>query len=131
MSQNVDVVARAIAAVNARDIAGYLACCAHDVALETPMSDLGGSYHGLEDIRRFFGDIEDAAPDFELQIRGIEAVGSACVVVDVHVQSTGRASGLQIAVETANLYELSEGKIRRVRVFPVRSAAIEAAQADG
>ncbi len=45
MSQeNVRLVERAIAAINARDIEGYLSCCVESVKLETPMAALGGVY---------------------------------------------------------------------------------------
>ena len=65
MSQeNVRLVERAIAAINARDIEGYRACCTENVKLETPMVAVGGVYEGIDGIRRYFADIEDAAPDF-------------------------------------------------------------------
>ena len=55
MSQeNVRLVERAIAAINARDIEGYLACCTENVKLETPMAAVGGVYEGIDGIRRYF-----------------------------------------------------------------------------
>jgi hypothetical protein len=43
MSQeNVEIVERAIAAVNARDIEAYLACCTHDIELHTPVAAVAG-----------------------------------------------------------------------------------------
>ena len=42
------LVERAIAAINARDIEGYRACCTEDVKLETPMAAVGGVYEGIE-----------------------------------------------------------------------------------
>ena len=43
MSQeNERLVERAIAAINARDIEGYLACCTENIKLETPMPPLEG-----------------------------------------------------------------------------------------
>ena len=54
MSQeNVETVGRAIAAINARDIHGYLACCTDDVELRTPLAELGGVYQGAVGIERF------------------------------------------------------------------------------
>jgi hypothetical protein len=53
MSQeNVRLVERAIAAINARDIEGYRACCTENVKLETPMAAVGGVYEGIAGIRR-------------------------------------------------------------------------------
>src|SRR5215211_2371841 len=55
--ENVETVRRAVAAVNARDIDRYLACCTEDVELRTPLVPIGGIYEGPDDIRRFFADI--------------------------------------------------------------------------
>jgi hypothetical protein len=41
--ENVELVERAIAALNARDIERYLACCTEDIKLETPMAAVGGA----------------------------------------------------------------------------------------
>ena len=48
MSQeNLEVVRRAVAALNARDLDGYLACCTPDVELHIP-EVIGGIYEGPE-----------------------------------------------------------------------------------
>ena len=60
--ENVRLVERAIAAINARDIESYRACCTEDVKLETPMAAVGGVYEGIDGIRRYFADIEEAGP---------------------------------------------------------------------
>ena len=54
MSQeNVEIVKRATAAVNARDIAAYLACCTQDIELHTATVAITGVYEGPAGIRRF------------------------------------------------------------------------------
>src|SRR5207245_2187367 len=59
MSQeNVRLVERAIAALNARDIEGYRACCTEDVKLETPMAAVGGVLDELRRRYEFDGDEE-------------------------------------------------------------------------
>ena len=70
MSQeNVEIVKRAIAAINERDIDAYLSCCTKDVQLITPIAEVAGSsYGGPDGIRRFFTDIGDAGPDFKITI---------------------------------------------------------------
>ena len=97
MSQeNVEVVERAVAAVNARDIERYLACCTPDIEMRTPLADIGGAYEGLDGIRRFYADIEDAAPDFRLELERVVAVGSDRVHAFVVTSASGRASGLPV-----------------------------------
>ncbi len=46
--ENLRLVERAIAAINARDIEGYRACCTEDVTLETAMAAARGVYEGID-----------------------------------------------------------------------------------
>jgi ketosteroid isomerase-like protein len=125
--ENVDLVRRAIAAVNARDIEDYVACCTEDVMLKTPMAAVGGAYEGAEGISRFLTDVEDAAPDFRIEIDGVKATGRTCVVAFVRTSSTGRASGIALVADTTNVYDIRDGKISRIRIFLDRDEGLRAA----
>jgi uncharacterized protein len=128
MSQeNVEVVRRAVAAVNRRDIDGYLACCTDDVRLSTPLAEVAGAYDGPDGIRRFFTDISDTGPDFKLTIERLEAVGTDRVLALMEVTATGRASGIPQDAQTGNVYDLVDGKIDRIQIFVDRQQALEAA----
>jgi ketosteroid isomerase-like protein len=129
MSQeNVETVRRAIAMVNEREIDRYLACCTEDVQMWTPFASIGAVYEGPDAIRRFFTDIQDTSPDFRLEVESLESIGPDRVLAFMRVTATGRSSGLPFASDmpTANVYELTEGKIRRVRIFFDRKEALEA-----
>jgi ketosteroid isomerase-like protein len=120
------LVERAIAAINARDIEGYLACCTENVKLETQLAAVGGVYEGFDGIRRFFTDIEDAGPDFRLELDGVGEVDSQRVLACVRTSSTGRASGIRLAGSQTNVYELIDGKISHIRIFLDRQEALKA-----
>src|SRR6185369_6976434 len=78
MSQeNVETVKRAIAAVNDRDVDGYLACCTEDVQMRTPLASIGAVYEGADAIRRFFVDIQDTVPDFRVELERLDAMNTA------------------------------------------------------
>jgi hypothetical protein len=63
MSQeNVEVVKRAVAAVNARDIESYLACCTADVRMENPVAAIQGAYEGSVESG-------DSSPMSSIQVR--------------------------------------------------------------
>lgn len=127
MSQeNVRLVERAIAAINARDIEGYLACCTENVKLETPMAAVGGVYEGIAGIRRFLTDVEDAAPDFRIELDGVEEVDSKRVIAFTRTSSTGRVSGIRLAAPFTNVYDLIDGKISHIRIFFDRQEALKA-----
>src|SRR5439155_25225121 len=127
MSQeNVRLVERAIAAINARDIEGYLACCTENVKLETPMAADGGVYEGIDGIGRFFADIEEAGPDFRIELDGVEEVDSKRVIAFLRTSSTGRASGIRMAMTQTNVYDLIDGKISHIRIFLDRQESLKA-----
>ena len=131
MSQeNVRLVERAIAAINARDIESYRACCTENVKLETPMAAVGGVYEGIDGIRRYFTDIEEAAPDFRIELDGVEEVDSKRVIAFLRNSSTGRASGIRMAWPQTNVYDLIDGKISHVRIFLDRQEALKAVGLD-
>ena len=120
------LVERAIAAINARDIEGYRACCTEDVKLETPMAAVGGVYEGIHGIRRFLTDVEEAAPDFRIELDGVEEVDSKRVIAFLRNSSTGRASGIRMAWPQTNVYDLIDGKISHIRIFIDRDEALKA-----
>ena len=120
------LVERAIAAINARDIEGYLACCTENVKLETPMAAVGGVYEGIGGIGRFFTDIQEAAPDFLIELDGVQEVDSKRVIAFMRASSTGRASGIRMAADQANVYDLVDGKISHIRIFVDRVEALTA-----
>jgi ketosteroid isomerase-like protein len=125
MSQeNVETVERAIAAINARDIDAYLACCPENVELLLPM--VGAQYLGSDGIRRFFTDIEDIGPDFRIEVQRVQAIGDSNAIAFLRVSSTGRASGIVTGAESANVYDFTEGRISRVHIFLDRSEALKA-----
>ena len=122
-----ETVQRAIAAINQRDIDGYLACCTTDVQLVTPVADVGGAYDGPDGVRRFFTDVADASPDFKIVIESLEAVDPDRVLGYMSVTGTGRASGIPIENATGNVYDFAGDRIRRIRIFFDRNQALEAA----
>ncbi|HEX5223909.1 MAG TPA: nuclear transport factor 2 family protein [Solirubrobacteraceae bacterium] len=125
MSQeNVETVGRAIAAINARDIEAYLACCTEDVELLLPMA--GSEYLGAKGIKRFFTDIEDIGPDFRIDVQRVQAIGDSTALALLRIESTGRSSGLVTAADSANVYDFIDGKMSRIRIFLDRAEALKA-----
>jgi hypothetical protein len=126
MSQeNVQTVRRAIGAINAREIDAYLAFCTENVELLIAES-IGAEYSAADGIRRFFTDIEDVGPDFQIEIQRVQAVGDSHVLAFLRVSSTGRVSGIVTSAESGNVYDFVDGKISRIRIFLDRNDAVKA-----
>jgi ketosteroid isomerase-like protein len=121
----VETVRRAIATINARDIDAYLACCTENVELLIAES-VGAEYLGADGIRRFFTDIEDAGPDFHIEVERVQAIGDSHALAFLRVSSTGRASGIVTSAESGNVYDFVDGKISRARIFLDRDEAVKA-----
>jgi ketosteroid isomerase-like protein len=81
---------------------------------------------GADGIRRFLTDIEDAGPDFRIEVQSVQAVGDNNAIAFVRVSSTGRASGIVTGTESTNVYDFTDGKIKRIRIFFDRSEALKA-----
>jgi ketosteroid isomerase-like protein len=118
------LVKSAISAVNERDVEAYLACCADDIQLFTPLAHFTGPNEGAAGIRRFFQDIEDASPDFQLELERLELVGDRALAL-VRTHGSGRVSGVPLDLETANVYEFEGDRIKRIRIFSERTEAFE------
>ena len=129
MSQeNEEVVKRAVAAVNDRDTDSYLACCTADVRMENANAPIEGAYEGADGIRRFFADVLDTGPDFRVTIERLEPVGADRVLGFLRLNMSGRVSGITLGgdIPSANIWDFSDGKINRVRIFLDRREALEA-----
>ena len=124
-----DLVKRVISAVNERDIEAYLACCTDDIQLYSPVALVTGPHEGAAGIRRFFQDIEDASPDFRLELERLELerlelVGDQ-VLAFYKTHGTGRISGVPLDSENAVVYDFAGDRIKRVRIFSDRQEALE------
>jgi hypothetical protein len=119
-----DRVKNAISAVNERDVEAYLACCTDDIQLYTPIAHFTGPNEGTTGIRRFFQDIEDASPDFHLELERFELVGDQALAF-LRAHGSGRVSEVPLDFETANVYDFEGDRIKRIRIFYERREALE------
>ena len=61
MSQeNLEIVRRAVNALNEGDVDGYLALCSADIELASPVASIEGANKGADGIREFFSGVREA-----------------------------------------------------------------------
>ena len=124
--QNVEVASRAIAAINDRDVAAYLALCSPDVEMINQVAAIEGPNRGEAGIRNFFQAIDEAATRFQLEVKRLQPLDDNRVLGSLTlVLETKRGYRDRQAMTT--LYELEGGKLLRVRVFSDHAEALEAA----
>jgi ketosteroid isomerase-like protein len=124
--ENVEIVSRAIAAINDRDIDAYLALCDPDFELINPIAAIDGPNRGEAGVRNFFQAIDEGATRFELEIERLRPLGNDRVLAFL-ILNLESERGFTQRQPLTNLYDLKDGKLLRVRVFFDREEALEAA----
>jgi ketosteroid isomerase-like protein len=124
--ETVEVVRRAIAAMNARDLDAYLELCAPDVELRSPMAGLEGANVGEQGVRDFFANVEESTTAFTIEVERFEPIDECRVLalVRFEMESPG---GFALSQEAANIYEVEDGKLRRVQAYLDRDEGRRAA----
>jgi hypothetical protein len=98
MSQdNVELHRRAVDAFNRRDLDDWLLLADPEVELSPLNLELeGGSYHGHEGIRRFWGDYLRVFPDFTVEVDEMRDLGDVTIAL---VRLRGHGTGSDVPVE--------------------------------
>jgi len=122
--ENVEVVRRALAALDRRDVEAYLEVASPQIELITPASPLQGMIIGHEGIRGFFRELWSYSEASEFRVEEIRAVEGRVLAFFV-LAATG-PQGIQTSSRVAGVYDLEHGKIRRAHIFADRTAALEA-----
>ena len=126
MSQeNVEVVRRAPAALDRRDVATYLEVASPEIELVNPASPLEGPTAGHGGVKEFFDELESYAATSTFRVEEIRAVDDRVLAFFV-LTAVGRVSEVETSVELAGVYDLEGGKIRRTHIFIDRAEALEA-----
>jgi ketosteroid isomerase-like protein len=117
-----EVVRAALAALNAKDLDAYLSLCSDEFVLRSPLSALEGEYVGAAGVRSFFATLTEASASFVVEIDELLQVDPGRVLALLRLTASSHA-GLELTQKIANVYEIADGKLRRVEVFTDRSAA--------
>jgi ketosteroid isomerase-like protein len=128
--ENVEIVRGAIAALNKRDVDGYLGLCAPDVELITPVAAIEGPSVGAQGIRQFFAGIDEAMTEFDLDVRELRALDGQRVLAVGQVRSVSKG-GFASTLPFVNVYEIKDAKLWRIRVYNDQDEGLRAAGLSG
>jgi ketosteroid isomerase-like protein len=124
--ENFEIVRRAVAALNERDVDRYLELCTPDIELISPVAGIEGSSKGAEGIRTFFSGLDEATRSFHVSVERLEAVDERRVLALIEIKMQSER-GVSLSQPAGNIYEVVNGKLQRVRVYTNREEALEAA----
>jgi ketosteroid isomerase-like protein len=127
--ENVEAVRAIFEAFNRRDISSMLDHV--DPEIEwlpaiTPGGIEGNVYRGHAGIRRWMDDVSESWGAMEVSDLTVQAVGNRVLALG-RVHGEGRASGVPVDRELAQLWEFDKGKGRRAIGFMSHADALQAA----
>jgi ketosteroid isomerase-like protein len=125
----VELVQRALAALNAGDIEEFLTICDRDFELD--MSDRvfnPSTYRGHEGIRQFHAEVLEVWEHYAWKPEQLVEEGNRVVAL-LHTTGKGRGSGLEVARQTAMIWTVRGDKAVSLRFYRDQNRALEAAAA--
>jgi ketosteroid isomerase-like protein len=132
MSQeNIDVILKAVEALNRRDADAFAACVSPDVEWETnrKMVGLGGTYRGRAGVRDFFEDLFglETWESIDVEVEEVTEASDDRVLAGMLARTRGRGSGVPTELHLWQVFWFAESLITRRQVFWTRQEALEAA----
>jgi ketosteroid isomerase-like protein len=125
--ENVEVVRKAIEALNRRDMPTARALWRSDAEIDWSRSKgpLKGVYRGRGEIGKIQDEFWSTFEKVELEAHGFTQAGSEVVVPNTaHLR--GR-DGVEVIARSTFVYTVEDGQITRLRMFQERDEALEAA----
>jgi ketosteroid isomerase-like protein len=130
---NVELVRRIIELFNRKDIARVLDAVADDFELDwsNSIGPLKGVYKGREGALELWESFLDAWDEIRWDPQEIIEVDDARVIVVNHVRMRGGGSGVDVEATAAQLWTITDGKGRSVKLYQSKAEALAAAQLAG
>jgi ketosteroid isomerase-like protein len=86
-----------------------------------------GVYRGIEGMRRYWNEVQDAWERFRPEIDEVIDCGDGRVVTPATVRGRARASGIELEAHGTMLWVVRDDKIVSGKMFQTRDEALEAA----
>ena len=124
--ENVEVVREGIEAMNRGDIDAVVLGVAPEVRFEHRLAALQGSFVGVEEVRRWLGDLIEHFGTWRIYCEDIRDLGDRVLALGT-IHATGRESRVETELPLTALYQFEDGLITHFIDFGDRSKALEAA----
>ena len=126
---NVELVRRAVDAFQRGDLEGVLADAREDFEIFLPRSlPNSGRFVGLDGYSTWLGQWLDAWDDFTVEIVEMQPAGERHVVSTMRQSGLGKGSGIPVEMEIAYLWDVREGELAALHLYPSSGEAMEVAK---
>ena len=126
--ENVELVRRCVDAFNKRDLDGYMATLADDLVIHSQFAGVEArTYHGHEDVPRYFQDLADAWHRYRAEPVDLVEGKDGRVACELVTRAEAERSGIEVTKRIGAVFSVRAGKIVAIDVYPNRADALEAA----
>lgn len=127
--ENVEFVRRVFDSINRGDVDAALEAAADDIQADwsNSVGPLKGIYRGKEQVRELWTSFVEAFDELRWDPEEIIEVDDSRVIAVNHVRMRGRESGVEVDAVGAQLWTISEGKSRSLKLYQSKADALEAA----
>jgi ketosteroid isomerase-like protein len=126
MSQeNVEPAHQAYRAFNKRDFGSLLALVDAEAVAVPRLAAVEGGYHGHEGIRRWWQQLFDAWPDYQLEVIEVRDLGET-TLAQIEVGGRAADSGIPVRQTAWHIWRWRRNKALWFGFFPTEAEALEA-----
>jgi ketosteroid isomerase-like protein len=125
---NRELVQRFTEAFNNGDVDAVLAETHPEIEFIPMRAPIQGAYHGHSGLREYFADSAEAFDVLHVTLDEVLPQGEGIVVNIGTLRVRGKGSGVEVAVPTAAVITVQDGKVARLEDFGNRTAALAAAR---
>jgi ketosteroid isomerase-like protein len=125
---NVEIVRATIDALNRRDLDRAVEAAHEDFEADwsNSIAPHRGVYRGRERARELFEAFLEAWEEFQWDPQELVEVDDSRVLVVSRVRGRGRGSGVEVDASGAQLWTISGGEVRGVKLYQSKAEALEA-----
>ena len=127
--ENVEIVRRVFDSINRGDVDGALERAAEDFEMDwsNSIGPAKGIYRGKEEVRKAWTSFVEAFDELRWDPVEIIEVDESRLIAVNHVRMRGRGSGIEVDAVGAQLWTISEGIGRSIKLYQSKAEALEAA----
>jgi ketosteroid isomerase-like protein len=111
--------------ITSGDRPAALAVCHPEIEFESMLGLTGRRYLGHDGINQYFDDVESAWEDWNVDVEQTVEGPDGRVAIVMTMRARGKGSGVSLAIRTAHIWTLRDGKLARNQHFREPERALE------